>query len=239
MDIVQLGALERLIKRDERQGPLDDIEAEDGVIVPDLLPGQRATSDPRESVQPEAGPSNANAVAGPSRLTTPAPTSTTAPITPSAADDEEDPANLSPTSKSRLRKRLWMRRKRAAAKGEVADLSRTLFKPGRKASAVRGAAKMKGKGKANTGQGEEEIDEDEEEGEDEDTATRATARRKPNAPSSGEDGEQDVDDKEEDGDDEDQEAGATRPKKRAWQERRAKGHSGGRTKPYKCALSSL
>ncbi|KZV77295.1 hypothetical protein PENSPDRAFT_181357 [Peniophora sp. CONT] len=229
MDIVELGALDRLIKRDERQGPLDDIEAEDGVIVPDLLPGQRATSDPRGSVQAEAGPSNENAEAGHSRLTTPAPTSTTAP----AADDEDDPANLSPVSRERLRKRLWMRRKRAAAKGEVANLSRKLFKPGRKANAAKGAAKTKGKGKgkADAGANEEEIDEDEEE---EDIATRVASKRKrkANASSSEEDGEQDDDDKEEDSE-EDQEAGAALSKKRTWQERRARGHLSGRTKPYK------
>ncbi|VDC04944.1 unnamed protein product [Peniophora sp. CBMAI 1063] len=216
MDIVQLGALDRLIKRGERQGPLDNVEAEDGVIVPDLLPGQRATSDPRGSQQPSAGQSEEDAVAGPSsqpsRPTTPAPASTSALATPSAVDDEEDPANLSPASKSRLRKRLWMRRKRAAARGEVADMSRTLLKPGKKA---KGASVKTKKGSKGKGKIEADSDDDGEEDEDEDEEAA--------------DAEDDLDG---DGEEKEKEelGGA---KKRSWAERRKKGHRGGQTRPYK------
>jgi hypothetical protein len=57
---------------------------------------------------------------------------------PSPADDSEDVdalANLSPASRRRTYKRLYMRRKRAEASGGVAQLDPTRLKPGRKATA--------------------------------------------------------------------------------------------------------
>ncbi|KAF8274632.1 hypothetical protein EI94DRAFT_1793925 [Lactarius quietus] len=54
-------------------------------------------------------------------------------------DESEDPdttlASLSPASRRRAYKRLYMRRKRAEARGDVAQLDPTRLKPGRKATA--------------------------------------------------------------------------------------------------------
>jgi hypothetical protein len=78
-----------------------------------------------ESGAPAASTTSALPVAGPStsRQT----------VHPAIGDDSEDAlANLSPASRRRTYKRLYMRRKRAEARGDVAQLNPTRLKPGRK-----------------------------------------------------------------------------------------------------------
>jgi len=68
--------------------------------------------------------------------------SSSSPDPPSPNDDTDDegpssiPSGLSPASRRRIRKRLYMRRKRAKASGSVAQLDPARLKPGRKASAM-------------------------------------------------------------------------------------------------------
>ncbi|KAH9971645.1 hypothetical protein BJV74DRAFT_889311 [Russula compacta] len=63
------------------------------------------------------------------------------PVPPTSDDDEDDdagstPSSLFPADHARIRKRLYMRRKRAEASGGVAQLDPARLKPGRKASAT-------------------------------------------------------------------------------------------------------
>jgi hypothetical protein len=68
--------------------------------------------------------------------------SSSSPDPPSPNGDTEDedpsanPSRLSPASRRRIRKRLYMRCKRAKASGGVAQLNPAWLKPGRKASAT-------------------------------------------------------------------------------------------------------
>jgi hypothetical protein len=68
--------------------------------------------------------------------------SSSSPDPPSPNGDTEDedlsanPSRLSPASRRRIRKRLYMRCKRAKASGGVAQLNPARLKPGRKASAM-------------------------------------------------------------------------------------------------------
>ncbi len=129
LDGVALQALDRMLRVDEER------RAEE-CDTP-------ATETSAQPGPPVAGPSTA---VPPSRATSPPPSElpSTLPISSLAShnrgDDSEDVdtimANLSPASRKRARKRLYMRRKRAEACGGVAQLNPMRLKPGRKASAT-------------------------------------------------------------------------------------------------------
>ncbi|KAH8984357.1 hypothetical protein EDB86DRAFT_149961 [Lactarius hatsudake] len=118
LDCVALQALDRMLRVDEERS----VEAH-----------FRGEAEAEERGTPAAQPGPPTAVPPSPRasehLSTPAPRD--------RGDDSEDAlANLSPASRRRARKRLYMRRKRAEACGGVAQLNPTRLKPGRKASAT-------------------------------------------------------------------------------------------------------
>lgn len=132
LDGVALQALDRMLRVDEesRVDPHREGEAEER--------GTPTTS------PPIPGPSTNHPAIPSTRATSPAtsevPSAAISTATHNKGDDSEDVAtilaNLSPTSRKRARKRLYMRRKRAEACGGVAQLNPTRLKPGRKASAT-------------------------------------------------------------------------------------------------------
>ena len=138
LDCVALQALDRMLRVDEEKRA-------------DAREGERGTPLPAStSVQPgprDAGPSTNRPAAPSSRASSPPtsePPSAANPISPTShnnkGDDSDDVAaimaSLSPTSRKRARKRLYMRRKRAEACGSVAQLNPMRLKPGRKTSAT-------------------------------------------------------------------------------------------------------
>ncbi|KAH9050382.1 hypothetical protein EDB83DRAFT_2676752 [Lactarius deliciosus] len=123
LDCVALQALDRMLRVDEERSVeahfRGEGEAEER-STPAAHPGPPATG-LSTAVPPSPCASE--------HLSTPAPRD--------RGDDSEDVlANLSPASRRRARKRLYMRRKRAEACGGVAQLNPTRLKPGRKASAT-------------------------------------------------------------------------------------------------------
>ncbi|KAH9052287.1 hypothetical protein EDB87DRAFT_1692445 [Lactarius vividus] len=125
LDGVALQALDRILRVDEESR----VEAH-----------FRGEAEAEEHGTPAAqpGPVTGLSTAVPPRATSPPNLSTLAPR--NRGDDSEDVdtvlANLSPASRRRARKRLYMRRKRAEACGGVAQLNPMRLKPGRKASAT-------------------------------------------------------------------------------------------------------
>ncbi|KAI0290354.1 hypothetical protein BC826DRAFT_1187348 [Russula brevipes] len=144
LDVVGLQVLDRILRLDEErrvEGGSGDEHEDGGEEYEDEGEDDRARQ--RRSA---AGPSTTllraaslSSIAGESHATTPPPSSPPAPIY--ISDDDKDdggpiPPNLSPISRRRIHKRLYMRRKRAEASGAVAQLDPARLKPGRKASAT-------------------------------------------------------------------------------------------------------
>ncbi|KAH8987427.1 hypothetical protein EDB92DRAFT_1778038, partial [Lactarius akahatsu] len=123
LDGVALQALDRMLRVDEERR----VEAH-----------FRGEGEAEEHGPPVTGLST---VVPPSRATSPPASEHLSTLAPrNRGDDSEDVdavlANLSPASRRRARKRLYMRRKRAEACGGVAQLNPMRLKPGRKASAT-------------------------------------------------------------------------------------------------------
>ncbi|KAH9164659.1 hypothetical protein EDB89DRAFT_2077804 [Lactarius sanguifluus] len=129
LDCVALQALDRMLRVDEERSVEAHFRGEGEAEehgTPAALPGQ-----------PVAGLSTA---VPPSRTTSPASEHLSTLDPCNRGDDSEEVdavlANLSPASRRRARKRLYMRRKRAEACGGVAQLNPMRLKPGRKSSAT-------------------------------------------------------------------------------------------------------
>jgi hypothetical protein len=142
LDVVGLQVLDRILRLDEErraEGGSGDEEGEAEYEDED-----EDEDDGARQRRSAAGPSTTllraaslSSIAGESHATTPPPSSPPAPI---SDDDKDDggpiPPNLSPISRRRVYKRLYMRRKRAEASGGAAQLDPSRLKPGRKASAT-------------------------------------------------------------------------------------------------------
>ena len=113
LDVVGLQVLDRMLRLDEESR---DEEGDSG-------------DDLEEEGEPSMTPHHPAA-------------SSSSPDPPSQNDDAEDedpsanPSRLSPASRRRIHKRLYMRSKRAKASGGIAQLNPARLKPGRKASAT-------------------------------------------------------------------------------------------------------
>ena len=112
LDGVALQAMDRMLRVDEERSGTPAAAASTSV-----LPGT-----------PVAGPSTNHPAASSSRAPTPLDRD-------NDSEGVDTLANLSPVSRRRAYKRLYMRRKRAEARGDVAQLNPRRLKPGRKASA--------------------------------------------------------------------------------------------------------
>ncbi|KAI9454810.1 hypothetical protein F5148DRAFT_984973 [Russula earlei] len=132
-DSVGLQVLDRMLRLDEAKADPDGEEEERDVRMRRTLSGARP---------PVAGPSTQHpSTPASSPAIEPHGTTSTALVVSIANDDTEViadtiPSNLSPASRRRAYKRLYMRRKRAEASGGVAQLDPARLKPGRKASAT-------------------------------------------------------------------------------------------------------
>jgi hypothetical protein len=127
LDITGLQVLDRMLRLDEERRT-EASSGDEGEVV------GRARRRSSTRLHPVASSSSPG---GELHATPPPPSSP--PATPTSDDDVEDDAgadlsNLSPASRRLISKRLYMRRKRAEASGNVAQLDPARLKPGRKVS---------------------------------------------------------------------------------------------------------
>lgn len=120
LDCVALQALDRMLRVDEERRVEAHFRGEE------------------EAAQPGPPVTGLSTAVPPSRATSPPASEHLSTLAPRNRGNDSDDAlaDLSPASRRRARKRLYMRRKRAEACGGVAQLNPMRLKPGRKASAT-------------------------------------------------------------------------------------------------------